>query len=132
MAVINAGTIGRGLLPFLPLVVGVGLKFALIDQPSDDLLDHFYEVYLRPAWIEFIVTAFILGATALLSQSVVDKKDVTVYAIVPSACFILCVILVAGSQKAKIDSGVIQVYIPGVVTAVSLAFSGGWVGKSSQ
>ena len=86
---IKLGTLARGLLPFLPLVVGVGLKFALIDQPLGNLLDHFYEVYLRPAWIEFIVTAFILGATALLSQPVVDKRDVTVYAIVPSACFVL-------------------------------------------
>ena len=78
------------------------------------------------------MTAFILGATALLSQPVVDKKDVTVYAIVPAACFILCVILVAGSEKAKIDSRAIQVYLPSIVTAVSLAFSGGWVGKSSK
>ncbi|MBO0905798.1 hypothetical protein [Jiella sonneratiae] len=126
------GIIGRGVLPFLPLVLGVGLKFALIDQPAGDLLDHIQEVYLRPAWIEFIVTAFILGATALLSQPVVDKKDITVYAIVPLACFIVCVILVAGSEKAKIDSRLVQVYIPGIITAVSLAFSGGWVGKSSK
>ena len=30
------GTIGRGLLPFLPLLVGVGLKFAPIAQPTGE------------------------------------------------------------------------------------------------
>ncbi|SMC50735.1 hypothetical protein SAMN06297251_10348 [Fulvimarina manganoxydans] len=120
----------RGLVPFIPVVIGIGLKFALIDKPGQDLFEHFYSTYLAPAWIEFLVTAFVIGITAMLSQPTVNKTDILVFAALPALCFVVCTILALGTAKARIESSVMQVYMPGILAAISLGISGGRVGKA--
>jgi hypothetical protein len=54
----------HGVLPFVPVIVGISLKFALIDQPGTDVGAYVFNEYVRPAWIEFLVTAYVTGVAA--------------------------------------------------------------------
>jgi hypothetical protein len=37
-----------GLFPFVPIIIGAALKFALIDVVGSDPLTHFVEIYFAP------------------------------------------------------------------------------------
>jgi hypothetical protein len=123
----------HGVLPFVPVVIGVGMKFALIDNPGDDVGRYFFDEYLRPAWIEFLVTAYVMGLATMLSRKQIDKamsrSDIIIYAAVPALCFVICLIMVAGAAKAGLKSDLLQVYLPAALAAASLAVSGGRIGN---
>jgi peptidoglycan/LPS O-acetylase OafA/YrhL len=123
----------HGLLPFVPVVVGIGIKFALIDNPGENVSEYLFDEYMRPAWIEFLVTAYVMGLAAMLSQQRLNKAlprvDILIYAAVPAICFVVCLILVAGTAKAGLKSDFWQVYVPAVLAAVNLAVSGGRIGN---
>lgn len=123
----------HGMLPFVPVVVGIGMKFALIDNPGEDVAAYFFNEYLRPAWIEFLVTAYVMGLAAMLSSRQINKAmpraDIFIFAVIPALCFVICVILVAGTAKAGLKSDFWQVYVPALLAAVSLAVSGGKIGN---
>ena len=104
------------------------MKFALLDKVAGPISEHFLNYYLRPAWIEFIVVAYITGLTAVLSQGRSTPADIWVFFAVPALCFVTCLVLVFGFPKAHIESATFQVYLPFVITTVSLAISGGRIG----
>lgn len=121
--------LGRAALPFVPVILGVALKFALVDTPPADVAKHFFDTYLRPAWIEFLVTAYVMGVAAMLSGKPLNRTDIILFIAVPALCFVACLVLVAGTAKAGIDSPLMQVYIPAVIAAASLGISGGRIGN---
>ncbi len=118
-----------GLFPFVPIIVGAALKFALIDVVGADPLTHFVEIYLRPAWIEFIVVAYVTGLAAIVSKGELELSDTWIYFAFPAACLVVCLFLVFGLPKTGIEGNLWQVYIPLAITALSLAVSGGRVGN---
>jgi hypothetical protein len=117
------------LLPFVPVIIGALLKFALVDKVSGDIGSHFVEFYLRPAWIEFLVVAYVSGLAAVLSRQTVKPADIWVFFALPIVCLVISLILVFGLPKAKIESDLWQIYIPGVIAAGSLLVSGGRIGQ---
>ena len=123
----------HGVLPFVPVIVGISLKFTLIDQPGSDVGFYVFNEYVRPAWIEFLVTAYITGVAAILARSAgggkTEKFDVFVFIAFPAICFVICLVLMAGTAKASIQNDTLQVYLPASLAAVSLAICGGRIGN---
>jgi hypothetical protein len=119
----------HGVLPFVPVIVGVSLKFALIDQPGA----YVFSEYVRPAWIEFLVTAYVTGVAALLARSAggrtMEKLDIFVFIAFPAICFVICLVLMAGTAKAGVNNDFLQVYLPASLAAISLAICGGRIGS---
>lgn len=123
-----------GLLPFVPVLVGIGLKFALIDRLRDgtEVGDHFFETYLRPAWIEFLVTAYVLGFAGLISSTMRTAADLWLLLALPAVCFVLCLLLTLGTAKAGVASDLLQVYLPAAIATVSIATTGGRLASSAR
>ena len=69
----------KGLLgaagPFVPVIVGIALKFSLYDKVTTDLATHFKTTYVTAIWIDFIVTACISGIAWLLTRKSADPVD---------------------------------------------------------
>jgi hypothetical protein len=123
----------HGLLPFVPVIVGISLKFALVDEPGTDVGAYVFKEYVRPAWIEFLVTAYITGVAAIIARSAggraTDKLDVFVFIAFPAICFVICLVLMAGTAKAGVHNDFLQVYLPASLAAFSLAICGGRIGS---
>jgi len=116
------------LLPFVSALLGISLKFTFIDKydvNTTRISTFLVEAYLRPAWVDFIVLAYVSGFAAMASQKrSYTYRDLWVYLGFPAMCFVLCIILVVGSPKAGLESDLLQVYLPFVMTAFSLATTG--------
>jgi hypothetical protein len=91
-------------------------------------LAHFVEIYLRPAWIEFIVVAYVTGLAAVVSKGTLNMVDAWIFFGVPAACLVICLFMVFGLPKAGIVSDTWSVYVPLILTGAALAISGGKVG----
>ena len=123
----------HGILPFVPVIVGISLKFALIDEPGVDVGAYVFNEYMHPAWIEFLVTAYVTGVAALLARSAggrtTEKPDIFVFIAFPAICFVICLVLMAGTAKAGVHSDFLLVYLPASLAAISLAICGGRIGS---
>ncbi|PWV98729.1 hypothetical protein DFR52_10418 [Hoeflea marina] len=114
-----------GVLPFVPVLVGAGLTFALIDVVSGDVSTHFFDHCLRPAWIEVVVLAYGTGFVALLSKKQNDDTDIWLLLGVPAVCFVACILLATSGTKAGFENDWLQVYIPALIAAARVATTGG-------
>jgi hypothetical protein len=112
--------------PFLPVGVGIALKFSLIDKPTSPLADFFKTTYINGIWIDFIVTAYISGIAWLLTRKP-DKPPETslifVLLIAPLVAFVICVSLAFGSPKAGFGE-FFSLYMPALIAGLSVALAG--------
>jgi hypothetical protein len=110
--------------PFLPVLIGVVLKFSLVDQPGTDIAAHFKTIYLSKMWIDFIVTAYISGIAWFLTRQRIDGKSAIALLILPLVCFVVCVGLKMGLVKFGIENEFLTIYLPVLVAAISVAVAG--------
>ena len=110
--------------PFVPVLVGMILKFSLLDAPTTDLLTHFKQTYLTGLWLDFIVTAYISGVAWLLTTKNHDRRMVLLLFVVPAACFVICILLTLGFAKAGVKSEFFTLYLPSIVAATSVGLAG--------
>lgn len=119
---------GKGLVgavgPFVPVLVGIILKFSLLDKPTTDLPTHFKQTYLTGLWLDFIVTAYISGVAWLLTTKDHDRRLVILLFVVPAVCFVICVLLTLGFSKAGVTSEFLTLYLPAIVAAISVGLAG--------
>lgn len=118
------GRFAGALAPFAPVLIGIILKFSLIDHPTGDLGTHFKATYVSRIWIDFIVTAYISGIAWFLTRQRVDTSILAVLIIVPLICFVICVLLTLGFVKAGIQNELLTLYLPAFVAAVSVSVAG--------
>lgn len=117
-----------GLLPFVPALIGIALKFTFIDKfdaQTHSVSTFLFDTYLRSAWIDFIVLAYVSGYAAMASNS--QKPTATslwIYLGLPAVCFLICILLVIATRKAGLESDFLQVYVPTLITGFSLATTG--------
>jgi hypothetical protein len=118
---------GKGLVgalaPFVPVIIGIILKFSLLDKPTGDLLTHFKTNYLSGIWIDFIVTAYISSLAWFLSRKNIDSQSVVVLLVVPAGCFVICILMTLGMAKAGFGE-FWTLYMPAYIAAISLAMTG--------
>jgi hypothetical protein len=110
-----AGAIG----PFVPLAVGIMLKFSLFDKPTTDLATFFKHQYITGIWIDFIVTAYISGVAWLLTRKkgdVVDPNLVVVLLVLPLICSVFCMLFSLGLPKAGFGE-FFTLYLPALIAA---------------
>lgn len=118
------------LSPFIPVLVGIILKFSLLDKPTTDLPTHFKTTYLSGIWIDFVVTAYIASLAWLLTRREANGKlkgDGSLGVILftsPAICFVVCVMLTLGFAKAGISNEFLTLYLPAAIAAISVAISG--------
>jgi hypothetical protein len=117
------GLIGA-LTPFVPVLVGVGLKFSLLDSAPVSVGDHLLTEYLRSAWLDLLVTATITGVSWFLVERRVDMAAGIVFLAIPLASFVLCIIFSLGFPKAGVDGPMWTVACPTALGVVSLALCG--------
>lgn len=117
-----------GLLPFVPALIGIALKFAFLDKfdaQTNSISTFLFDNYLRSAWIDFIVLAYVSGFAAMVSnENNRASTDLWIYLGLPAVCFFLCILLVIATRKAGLESDFVQVYLPTVITGFSLATTG--------
>jgi hypothetical protein len=116
--------IAGALAPFVPVLVGIVLKFCLLDQPKTDIMTHFKMTYISSIWIDFIITAYISGIAWFLVRKLIDARSVVVLLIVPLVCFVICVALTLGLAKAGVANEFLTLYLPALIAAFSVAASG--------
>jgi hypothetical protein len=114
-----AGALG----PFVPVLIGIVLKFSLFDKLTTDLPTHFKTTYLTGIWIDFIVTAYISSIAWFLTRKKIDTKSVIVLLVVPLVCFVACVLLTLGMAKAGAGE-FWTLYLPALIAALSVAMAG--------
>lgn len=107
------------------MIVGTALKFALLDKVSGSIGDHFFENYLRPAWLDFVVAAFITGSAAIVATGRRTDADMWLLIFFPAIALVICIVLALGFHKAGVDSNMLQVYLPAGIAAASVAIAGG-------
>ncbi len=119
---------GKGVLgaigPFVPVLVGIILKFSLLDKPPADLATHFKQTYLTGLWLDFIVTAYISGVVWLLTKKNHDHYLVILLFVVPAICFVVCILLTLGFAKAGVESEFLTLYLPAIIAAISVGLAG--------
>jgi len=120
---ISAKGVLGALGPFVPLLVGIVLKFSLIDKPTTDLPTHFKTAYLSGIWIDFIVTAYVSALAWFLTRQKIDTKSVIVLLVLPLVCFVCCVLLTLGMAKFGVGE-FWTLYLPALLAALSLAMAG--------
>lgn len=117
-----------GLLPFIPALIGVALKFTFIDSydPQTSKIPTFlFDTYLKSCWIDFIVVAYVSGFAALMSSPQNrSNTDLWIYLGFPAVCFLLCILFVIATPKLGFRSDLLEVYIPTLITGFSLATTG--------
>jgi len=109
--------------PFVPVIVGIILKFSLLDKPTTDLPTHFKVNYLSGIWIDFIVTAYISGIAWFLTRQKIDTKSGIFLLVIPLVCFVICILFTFGMAKAGFGE-FWTLYMPAMIAAVSVAMSG--------
>jgi hypothetical protein len=117
-----AGAVG----PFLPVIVGIALKFALYDPTPKDLATFFKEHYVTGIWIDFIVTAYISGVAWLLTRKATEPFDTGlagVLLVLPIVCLVFCVLLAFGSPKVGFGE-FFTLWFPATIAAMSVAIAG--------
>jgi hypothetical protein len=117
---------GGAILPFVPVFIGIALKFSLYDKPTTDLATHFKTTYVTGIWIDFIVTAYISGIAWLLTLKptvAVDHVLIIVLLVAPLVAFVFCVLLAFGSPKAGFGE-FFSLYLPALIAALSVALAG--------
>ena len=125
MAVTQKGVLGA-VGPFVPVVVGIILKFSLLDKPTTDLATHFKTTYVAGIWIDFIVTAYISGIAWLLTRkpgAPAEPKLIILLLVAPLVAFVFCVLLALGSPKAGFGE-FFSLYLPALIAAFSVALAG--------
>ena len=113
----------KGILPFIPVVIGAFLKFSLIDTISGDVSKHLTELYLRPLWIEFLVVAYVTGMTIILSRTTKKSSDILIFLGFPAVCFVFCLIFVLGFPKLNLISDFWQIHLPALFASLSLGIT---------
>lgn len=117
-----------GVMPFVTAFFGIVLKFTFIDKfdaGTTPMFAFLVDTYMRPAWIDFIVLAYVSGFASLASRGRNHTtRDLWVYIGLPAVCFITCIFLVLGTRKAGLESDLLQVYVPLILTGYSLATTG--------
>lgn len=118
----------RGLVgaatPFAPVLVGVALKFSLLDSAPASVGDHLLAQYLRSAWLDLLVTATITGVSWFLVERKVHTAAGIVFLATPLACFVLCIIFALGFPKAGVSGLFWTVACPTILGVFSLALCG--------
>lgn len=112
--------------PFIPLIIGIMLKFSLFDKPTTDLATHFKATYLTGIWIDFVITAYISGIAWLLTRKPGEPVEATLVIVVlvaPLVSFVLCVLLAFGMPKAGFGE-FFTLYLPALIAALSVALAG--------
>ena len=51
--------LGGALSPFAVVLIGMVLKFSLLDKPPNNVISHLKSSYVEGIWIDFIVTAYV-------------------------------------------------------------------------
>lgn len=117
-----------GVLPFIPAIVGIALKFTFLDKfdsQNGSVSSFLFDTYLRSAWIDFVVLAYVTGFAALASnEQNRSASNLWIYLGLPAVCFLLCILLVVATRKAGFESDLVQVYIPTIICGFSLATTG--------
>ena len=125
-----------GMLPFLPLFVGILLKFSLIDEKPVDLVKHFKDNYIDGVWIDLIVTSYITGSAWFISRiNNLPKETASIFSYIilyPAICFVACIVLTHGLKNANIEFELLTIYLPAIIGATSIAVSGTYISRSGM
>jgi hypothetical protein len=112
--------------PFVAVFIGIVLSLALVARvppqqlPSEYLMDH----YGRSLWITLFVSSYLTGAGILLKEATLSVEWKRALIGVPSGAFILCLLCVGVLPKFGLDGNAITVWIPTVLSALSLGIAG--------
>ena len=115
------------LIPFIPVLVGVILKLALIDKvpttPGERKI-FIVETYLTSLWLEFLVAAYILPIGLFIRGiSIKPALRVLMY-ISPAIAFIICSLFFLAVPKFGITSIWLVIGIPTFTGALALILMG--------
>jgi hypothetical protein len=115
---------GGAVSPFVPVLIGMILKFSLLDKPPDDVILHFESQYVVGIWIDFIATAYIAGVAWFWVRRKAGGSAVFFLLIVPLICFVVCAGMALGLPKAGVTSEFWILWAPALVGALSVALAG--------
>lgn len=110
--------------PFVPVAVGIGLKFSLLDTITGPVPDFIFNNYIRGLWLDLLVTAAITGVSWYLSGGRSELRAGLVFLVVPLASFVICIVLAVGVPKSGVANPLITVFAPLAAATLSLALSG--------
>jgi hypothetical protein len=112
------------LSPFVPVLIGVILRFSFLDQVSGDVMSHFKASYVFGIWIDFVVTAYVAGIAWFWIKRSTDGPAIFYLLIVPLICFVICAGMTSGLPKAGITSEFWTLWTPALIGALSVALAG--------
>ena len=122
------GIIGS-LAPFIPVLIGIALKFSLFDHPANDIVTHFKTNYVDTIWIDFIVTALVAGIAWFLTRRRIDEPAVIILIVFPIVAFVICVVLKLGLTKAGVVNDYLTLYLPALIGGLCVAAAGNALAK---
>jgi hypothetical protein len=118
--------------PFLPVIIGIGLKFSLYDKPTPSLATFFKEHYVTGLWIDFIATAYISGVAWLIARKQTDPLDTALafYVLVmPAGVLLVCLLFAFGAPKVG-GGELFTLWLPAGLAAISVALTGNLLANS--
>ena len=116
-------SIGRVVRYIVPIIIGILIKFSVIDVvPTDQAWSFFKEEYANPLWVELAVIVLILPIGAEIPEnSKKIYKDLLL--IGPWVLILVCLLLVLGLPKIGVDQEFITIWLPAILGLIFLAIT---------
>lgn len=114
-------------LPFLPILIGIGLKAALVDQfpgSMEEKVELAKKVYFGSLWIDLTVTAYLMPISAYLSGVDFSKSVDRTLLSAPFVVLVLCLILALALPKFGNEDELFVLWLPIALSAVWVLVAG--------
>lgn len=113
------------ILPLIPLFLAASFKFSVNDHVNGDAFGHIYQNYIVGAWIDIITLSFI-GAIAWGYASLGHEKNLStelaILISIPIVTAVICLVLTLGGPKLNYTGEWVTVYIPILLSIISVSF----------
>lgn len=122
------------LLPLVPILVGVALKFAFIDDVPKDAIERqkfILDEYARPLWLDLIVAAYILPIGFIISEKISGTARAAAL-LIPAGLFVVCIFSVLGLPKLGIDNSFWRIQLPDYLGVLSLVVVGTIIARNAK
>ena len=117
-------------LPFAPIVAGMLLQVSLVDEiPKEHFSAYLMAQYGRPMWLTLLVSALLMASGHIIKNNTLTDGAKQLLLGLPAAVVVICIAVVVGLPKFGLSNNWITIWIPAVLSAISLGVVGHKVGS---